>query len=88
MTTYDQRFGPWLRDLMMSKGISVAFLGEKIARGPVAIFRWRNGTHHPRGRVQYTLAKALGVPVTEIRQRVFFERQADHAAKATTAVSP
>lgn len=85
---YDQRFGPWLRDLMMVKGISVPVLAEQIARGPVAIFRWRNGTNHPVGRVQYTLAKALGVPVAEIRQRVFFERQADHAAKSNTAVSP
>ena len=85
---FNQRFGDWLKDQMNAKGITVTVLADLIARGPVAIFRWRNGTNHPRGPVQKTLAKALNIPVAEIRQRVFFERQADHAAKATTPVSP
>jgi plasmid maintenance system antidote protein VapI len=82
-----QPFGQWLKARMEETGWTVSALGQLIGRGDVAIFRWRNGSHHPVGRVQAALASALGVPVSEVRQRVFRERRALHAHKTSAPVS-
>lgn len=78
-----QKFGDWLKARMQEKALTAAALADMVDRSLGVIFRWRNGTHHPVGKVQNTLATALGVPVADIRIRVFKERRARHAQGST-----
>jgi transcriptional regulator with XRE-family HTH domain len=78
-----QKFGDWLKERMQAKGLTAAVLADMLDRSIGVIFRWRNGTHHPVGKTQSTLADALGVPVADIRMRVFKERRDRHAKGST-----
>lgn len=83
----NQTFGEWLKARMADHGMTVEYLASQIERGERSVFRWREGTHHPIGKIQRTLAALLGVPESEIRIRVFRERRALHAKKSTASVS-
>lgn len=85
-TDQTSSFGEWLKDRMNQMDITVEALAAQIERGERCVFRWRNGTHHPVGKIQATLARILGVSVSEIRQRVFKERRAAHASTSTKSV--
>ena len=60
------RFGNYVCELRIKKGLSQSQLGEKLGVTNKAVSRWENGSAYPSTELMFPLARELGVSIEEL----------------------
>lgn len=62
----DYRFGNFLHDLRIRRGLSQFQLGMLVGVSNKAVSKWENGSAKPQSRILYQLGEVLGITVDEL----------------------